>query len=58
MQLKWHLREFFFLAAVAVSTLIASAVVLWRNVGNTQKAPLLTAAASGYIALLLYATAR
>ena len=58
LQLKWHLREFFFLAAVGLTTSIAAAVVLWRNIGSMHKAPILTALASGYMALLLHGFAR
>ncbi|CAL5224619.1 g7335 [Coccomyxa viridis] len=58
LQLKWHLQEFFFLAAVALSTFIVAAVVLWRNIGSIHEAPILTALASGYMALLLHGTTR
>lgn len=58
LQLKWHLQEFFFLAAVTLSTFIVVAVVLWRNVGNMHEAPILTALASVYMALLLHGTTR
>ena len=58
LQLKWHLREFFFLASVAIITFITSATVLWRNVGSTNKAPVLTALSSGYLALLSFGIIR
>lgn len=58
LQLKWHLQEFFFLAAVGLITSIIATVVLWRNIGSMHKAPILTALASGYMALLLHAVAR
>ena len=58
LQLKWHLQEFFFLAAIAVITFTASAVVLWRNIGNIHNAPILTALAAAYMAVLLHAVIR
>jgi len=58
MQLYWHLGEFFFQSAVTLITFIAAATVLWRNVGNNQQSPILTALSSGYMALLLYAVIR
>ena len=58
LQLKWHLQEFFFLAAVTLSTFLVAAVVLWRNLGNIHQAPILTALASVYMALLIHGITR